>query len=445
MTIFELEKYLSPAPSASTLASLVEQAIRNGQFGPGDQLPPVRSLASSLEINPATVAKAYRTLALRGLVLSRGRAGTRVAVQPAIERRVPAPLPAGLRNLADGNPDPKLLPDIRRALRNLRAEPVLYDRLGFLPSLATIAREEFAADGVPTDGLTVVGGALDGIERVLLAHARPGDRIALEDPGFPRLIDLSRTLGLEPVPVACDDSGPTLAGLRAALTRRPRLFVHTPRGQNPTGAALDAVRAAHLRELIVAHPELVVIEDDNGILSDDVPFVGLLDRDRSDERSWAIVRSFAKGLGPDLRVAVMAGDPFTISQVEARQALGTGWVSTILQEATVWLLTDPKTTTLLARASKIYSERRQALLDALANYGVPIACRSGFNVWVPVADEAAAVASLRDGGWAVSGGQPYRLASRPGVRVTTSTLGRDEAPALAAALAAAGGRRSYSA
>lgn len=54
----------------------------------------------------------------------------------------------------------------------------------------------------------MTSGALDGIERALTAHLRPGDRVAIEDPGWANLLDLLAALGLSAEPVRVDDDGP---------------------------------------------------------------------------------------------------------------------------------------------------------------------------------------------------------------------------------------------
>src|SRR6185437_84762 len=117
--------------------------------------------------------------------------------------------------------------------------------------------------GVRGGSLCVVSGALDGIERVLDAHLRPGDRVAVENPGYAALFDLLRARGLALEPVAIDERGMRPDALSRALRRGACAAIVTPRGQNPTGATLDAPRAAELREVLASAPQTLVIEDDH--------------------------------------------------------------------------------------------------------------------------------------------------------------------------------------
>ena len=396
----------------------------------------MRALASELDVSPTTVASALAELRRRGVVVSRPRSGTRVADRPPLSSsRAPAPVPAGTRDLALGNPDPALLPDLHRPspARPVRcAQQRCYGEPPVDPELARRSRRRgaFVADGVPAERVVVVNGALDGIERVLAAQLSPGDLLAVEDPGWPGVLDLARALGLRLAPVAVDDHGMRPEALAAALHAGARGAIITPRGHNPFGAALDADRAATLRALLA---DVFVVEDDH--LG---PVAGVPYRSAAGASGrWAVVRSVSKWLGPDLRCAVLAGDALTLARVEGRLSLGPGWVSGILQRLTARLWADEDVAAVVHQAADVYTARRTALVDALAAHGLAAHGRSGLNVWVPVPDEDAAVRALLAHGVSVAAGAPFRLEAGPAIRVTTATLRSDEAPPLAAALAAA--------
>jgi DNA-binding transcriptional MocR family regulator len=432
--------------TAAEIAASVEAGVRDGGLAPGGALPPVRALATALRVSPATVASAYRTLRQRGVIETAGRHGTRVRSRPSVAGSRAAgllPPPPGARDLSTGEPDPRLLPGLGPHLRRLAgtaATPAGYRDAGMVPELAALAHDRLAADGVPMAGagLTVTSGALDGIERLLGAHLRPSDPVAVEDPGWAHLLDLIAALGLRPVGVPVDDDGPTVAGLRRALTAGARAAVVTTRAHNPTGAALTGDRAAALRAVLADHPGTLLVEDDHAGELAGVPLHPLAGA----TAAWAFVRSVSKPYGPDLRLAVLAGDEATVARVEGRMRVGARWVATLLQHLVVTLWRDERVAAGVAAARDSYGRRRAALRAALAERGLPARGRTGINVWVPVPDETRAVAALREAGYAVAPGALYRLASGPGIRITVSPLDDADVPALADAVAVAvtGGR-----
>jgi len=431
-------RYSIGGARASELVKSVERGIREGRLGPNQPLPTVRALAAELKLAPATVAAAYRTLRQRGLVASDGRRGTRVGQRPPLIARRPAPeTPPGMREIAAGNPDPAFLPRLPRLLARSEPRSRLYGDSLEHPELLRLAARQLAADGVATGALAVMGGALDGIERVLQAHLKPGDRVAVEDPGYTGILDLVAALGLVPEPVALDDSGPLPKDLGAALRRGARALILTPRAQNPTGAALDKPRTAELRAALARHPDTLVVEDDHaGPVAGGKAFTLTSGRAR-----WAVVRSVSKSLGPDLRLAILAGDPETVARVQGRQSVGAGWVSTILQDLVAKLWKDAGVARLLLAADTAYTDRRERLIQALDRRGVRAFGRSGLNVWIPVVEESAAVTALAALGWAVRAGERYRVRSGPAIRVTSAALRAGEVERLAADIAAAVQRR----
>ncbi|MFD7614258.1 aminotransferase class I/II-fold pyridoxal phosphate-dependent enzyme [Streptomyces sp. NPDC059828] len=432
-----LGEYRIAGRRAAEIAGSVERGVGSGALAPGQLLPPMRELAAELGVNPNTVAAAYRTLRERGVIETAGRRGSRVRSRPASTSRdsLGVEAPPGARQIADGNPDPALLPRLYDAFAVAAGEqdgrPVLYGEAPVDPELARLARAGLEADGVPDGPIAAASGSLDAIERVLAAHLRPGDAVAVEDPGWGRVFDLLAALGMRPVPVAVDDDGPRPEDVRRALAQAARALIVTCRAQNPTGAVITAARAGELRRLIAARPELLVIEDDHGFAIVDEPLHPLAGA----SRHWMLVRSVAKAYGPDLRLALMTGDPLTIDRVGGRQRLGPGWVSRLTQRAMVELWStgavDP------AAVARAYGERRDALIDALARRGVAAQGRSGMNVWVPVPDETGAVARMLQAGWAAAPGARFRLSAPPGVRLTVSTLSAADIEPLADAVAAA--------
>ncbi|GAA1854890.1 aminotransferase class I/II-fold pyridoxal phosphate-dependent enzyme [Asanoa iriomotensis] len=423
--------------TAAEISASIEDGVRTGALAPGTPLPPVRGLADGLGVSAGTVAKAYQALRTRGVIETAGRNGTRVRPRPPVtggRAALVVPPPTGTLDLLTGEPDLRLLPHLGRQIEDLAGtDPVGYSHGGVLPELAEAAAARFAQDGVDATHLTLTSGALGGIDRLLAAHLRPGDKVAVEDPGWAAVIDLVAALGLEVVGVPVDDQGPTPAGTELALAAGARAFIVTSRAHNPTGAAIGRRRAADLRRVLADHPEVLLIEDDHSAELSTVPLHTLAKA----TRSWAFLRSVSKPYGPDLRLAVLAGDAATIARVAGRMRVGSGWVSTLLQRVVAGLWADPAVAEQVATARESYERRRAALRAALDAHGVASQGRTGINVWVPVGDETSVVTALRDAGYAVAPGSLYRVGAPAGIRITISRLDEDGIEPLAAAVARA--------
>jgi DNA-binding transcriptional MocR family regulator len=417
-------QYLIGGKTAKEISASVEAAVRSGDLAPGGRLPAVRSLAAVLQVSPATVAAAYGELRRRGLVTGAGRGGTRVRPAPPVSTRGYLRAPTGTRDLITGAPDPALLPLIP-------ARPVgrarLYADMPVAPRLQRMAADQLAADGIDPSNLTVTGGALDAIERVLAAWLTPGDRIAVEDPGHAVTFDLLAAMNFTLVPVPVDEWGMRPAGLARELDRGLAAVILTPRAQAATGAAWHARRAAELADLLHRNPEVAVIEDDHA-----GPVSGVAGHTVTARLgTWVHIRSVSKSLGPDLRLATVAGDEATIARVAGRQALGTGWVSYQLQEIVADLWSDRSA---VEHAAEVYAVRGRALRDALTGHGITATGHSGLTSWIPVADEDRIVSGMASAGWMVAPGRRFRIAAGPGVRVSFATLEPADAVRFAADL-----------
>ncbi|MBB5492441.1 aminotransferase class I/II-fold pyridoxal phosphate-dependent enzyme [Nocardiopsis metallicus] len=415
--------------TAAAIADSVRALIARGELRPGEVLPPVRALAARQGVNRNTVAAAYAALAAAGVVETRRRGGTVVrGIVPVPGEGAPAP--ENTINLADGNPDPALLPP----LPDLQGyEAVLYGAAGIDESLHHWARRHMLPDTDNSGTLVLTHGAVDAVERLLSAHLTRGDAVAVEDPCFLSSIGTFRVNGYRALPVPMDEHGMTAAGLGAALEAGARAVVCTPRAHNPTGASLTERRARELRSLLAGHPHVLVIEDDHFSALARTPYRRITPPEST---RWALVRSVSKFLGPDLRLGLTVCDADTAARLQARLAAAT-WVSHLLQHLVARVLTDPATPSRLDHAAQAYTRRRRRLTDALDAHGVPwLAGPDGLNVWLPLAEdaEAAVVEELAEHGWAVRPGSLFTLTHRPAIRITTATLASEHTEALAARL-----------
>ncbi|MCR2785656.1 MULTISPECIES: aminotransferase class I/II-fold pyridoxal phosphate-dependent enzyme [unclassified Microbacterium] len=425
--------------SAAEIAESIRDLVDSGRVSPGDALPSVRALADRLGVNRNTVVAAYRLLGQAGLVASLGRGGTRVAA--------PGPMPAEgyaqnsvLRDVGDGNPDPALIPDLSHALAALGGRPVLYGEPVIDPDLERWARAWMAPDVADPDALrvTVTGGAVDAMERLLAQALVRDDAVAMEDPCFLSSIRTVRLGGYRPVAVPVDEEGMTVEGLRAALAEGVRAVICTPRAQNPTGVSLSARRAADLREVMAEHPHVLVIIDDHSSLLTRRPYHSIIG---PTHRRWALVRSVSKFLGPDMCLAILASDPDTADRLAMRLSPGSTWVSHLLQRLTVALVTDPDVMAAIDAAGEHYLARNRAFADRLTAHGVPCAPGDGLSLWVEVGSPARAVTEqLMRRGWLARPGDEFVLADESAahrLRLTVHTLSDADAETLATDIAAA--------
>ncbi|GGD26663.1 aminotransferase class I/II-fold pyridoxal phosphate-dependent enzyme [Nocardioides daphniae] len=437
--------------TAAELAESVRDLLDRGELSAGDALPPVRALADHLGVNRNTVVAGYRQLAQAGVVVTQGRAGTRVAdLRPAPEEGFASD--SALRDVASNNPDPARLPDLTSALATLTRRPVLYGEPVVDRDLGEWASEWFADDlrtaGGPADfRLSVTSGAVDAVERLLSQSLTRDDAVALEVPCFLASIQTVRLGGYRAVGVPVDSEGMTPDGLRAALDQGVRAVVTTPRAQNPTGVGLSQRRSAQLREVLAEHPYVLVIEDDHFSLLSQQPYRSLVG---PEHRRWALVRSVSKFLGPDSCVALVASDRDTAERLALRLRPGTTWVSHLLQRLAHAQLADPDVLAGIRQAGQHYAERNAAFAQLLTANGLETHPGEGLSLWVDCrAPAALTVARLMRRGWLARAGDEFALTAAPEVasrhvRLTVHQLDDDSQAALArdVVAAAAEARRS---
>jgi DNA-binding transcriptional MocR family regulator len=353
-----------------------------------------------------------------GLAGAGTRGGGTTAPAGPTAARLTVPPPAARRglprlDLSTGTPDPALLPPLGPALGRIAARIPAAGTGSYLgaPVVEPLERLLRASWPFTPQRVTVVDGAVDALSRTLEQVAGFGDRVIVEDPGFPPIFDLCDQLGLERVPVPLDRGGLRPDALETALRTGAEVIVLQPRAHNPTGVSMSSTRARELAAVIRKHlaaspgADLHVIEDDHSgeIASSADVSLGSHLPDRV-----VHVRSYSKSHGPDLRIAALGGPAAVLDRVIARRMLGPGWTSRLLQHLLVDLLTDGDAMDAVAQARRVYYARQRALTSALADLGVAVQPGDGINLWVPVADEPTALVRLEAAGIRVARGRPFQ-------------------------------------
>lgn len=412
------------------IAAEISRHVEAGDLAPGERLPTVREVAARLGVSIGTVSTAWSALSASGVIVSRGRAGSFVRSRPA---EWLSPRVQGLNgdtgnirlDLSGGTPDAAMLPALDAALPHLaaRADTGRYSEVPTLPELEELLRRSWPQPDVAA--LAIVDGAMDGISRTLEQVVRFGDRVVVESPGFPYLFDLVEAVHAVPVPVELDADGIIPESLARALSRGPSALLLQPRAQNPTGVSMTPDRARVLADLIgrsAGRRPVTVIEDDHSALICSAPAVTL---GRWLPGSVVHVRSFAKSHGPDLRIAALGGPAELVQRIQARRTLGPAWTSRLLQKILYALLTDPTAIARVQAARLIYRDRTDRLAAALRRAGVDVGHPDGFNLWLPVQDQRAALVRLAASGIAVAPGAPFiapGAETTPHVRVTAGMV-----------------------
>ncbi len=369
---------------ARAIYEQLRAAIAEGRVRHGDRLPPSRELARQLAVSRHTVTTAYGLLVAEGFLTGASGAGTRVALPPAAPSRKRAapdrspadlsPLPAQAPPRFDlrlGVPDPDLFPadewrgHVRRALRDAPAAQY-GDPAGDPMLRAAIAEWIHRSRGVAADArrTVVTAGAQQAFDLLLGVLVRPGDVVAVEDPGYLPFHKLAVARGAKLVPVPVDGEGLVVS----ALPDRAQLVYVTPSHQFPLGTVLSLRRRRELLAWARAARAHVIEDDyDSEFRFSDRPLEPLA---RLDDGGRVIyVGSFSKSLRPSLRAGfLVAPDELVAPLAGLRQIMD--WCSPVfLQKALAALLADGTMDRHLRRARRVYRVRHQLLVDWFSGPG----------------------------------------------------------------------------
>jgi DNA-binding transcriptional MocR family regulator len=410
-------------PAYAALAARVRLLVLDGRLPVGVRLPPERELAGALGRSRTTAAAAYDLLRESGYAASRQGSGTWTTL-PGDAAEVPAwapePVPAGVLDLAHAAPSApaELHAAYAAALDELpRYLPGTgYDYRG-VPQLRERLAARFTERGLPTtpDQVLITSGALQAVRLALAMYVGAGDRVLVEQPGYPGGLDIVADLNARavPVPVSVSDGwgGPDCEGLVAAIRQTaPRAAYLIPDFQNPTGSVMTDDQRATVAEALTDGRTAAVIDESLVELSlenDPLP---------TPFGSWAAtepvitVGSASKLFWGGLRIGWLRSDSVTIRRLAAQRAR-LDLSSPILEQLAGAHLMDQLEVVRRERATQL-RERRDALVrllhDALPTWQFAVPA-GGQVLWceLPTASSGALAAAVNDRGLRITPGSRF--------------------------------------
>jgi 2-aminoadipate transaminase len=284
-------------------------------------------------------------------------------------------------SLAGGLPDTSTFPAedlaaiMARVAAGASARALQYGPTEGMDELKSCIVQVMAAEGmdVGTDELLVTTGGQQVIDLVCKTLIDPGDVIVAEGPTYPGAVPTFSAYEADVVQIEMDSDGMRVDLLEETLDRLERegrtpKFIYTvPTFQNPAGVTMSLDRRRRLVR-IAAQRELLVLEDNPyGLLrfeGDPLPPLYALDRGE-----YVIyLGTFSKILSPGLRLGWTAAPRPVLEKLNLGKQGADLCSSTFGQHFVVEYFAQRNWADLLGRLRALYRRRRDAMLEALAEY-----------------------------------------------------------------------------
>jgi GntR family transcriptional regulator / MocR family aminotransferase len=363
----------------------IRGAIAAGTLKPGDRIPSARALMKELGLARGTIESAYALLTAEGYIQARGQAGT--VVSPDLKPR--SPMPSAPPRADPATAAPSFLPDSTlpfqmglpaldafprkiwarlgaRCIRAMQPADMAHPSVPGLPALRTeIAAYLHLSRGVSCtpEQVFVTTGYRHTIQLIGHALFHAGDRVLLEDPGYPPTRELLQHLGIVAAPVPVDAEGLVVdAGLRTAP--RARGAIVTPAHQSPLCVSLSLPRRLALLDWASRSKAWIVEDDYDGefrYASRPLPALKSLDRDGR----VLYAGTFSKLLFPSLRLAYLVVPPSLVERFETMSLAFAGGSPQLTQAVVTAFITEGHFARHIQRMRRLYAERREATAAGL--------------------------------------------------------------------------------
>ena len=431
-------------PIYRQLRAAIIDTIESGELAAGEALPSSRALAEDLGVSRSTVNLTFQELVAEGFLVAVERVGYRV--HPDLGRTMPA---AGGKT-AQPNWAQRLV-DYDDYLIHLRKPPDRHryrfcfdtdtaDPAGFPSSEWTRALkaamgedhrtfavadhidlddplllERLRSDVLPARGINVTAnhilitlGTQHGLHLSATALVHPGDRVAIEDPGYPDAAHIFARAGAHLLPCPVDEEG-----IRLDETEALSLVVVSPGHQLPTNVTLSAPRRQRLLAR-AALDDLVIIENDHDSELRHLgrPVASL----KSADESGRVVHlgDFTNSLAPGLRLGYVVADPALVAKMRDIRRYTLRHPPGLMTRALALYISNGDYARTLRRIKTTMRERWEVAAGAVQHHlrwEVTLPA-GGASLWIPGPQDLDAVAVAEQAaaeGVHIETGAPYHL------------------------------------
>lgn len=312
-------------PLYQQLADKISELIEIGSLEPNTKLPPIRTLATALNVNNVTVINAYKLLEKKNIVFSKIGSGTYVSEldinlspEPITRQRINQTKITKLNipnaiNFANTSVSEELFPVnefkniFNIVLDRDRGNAFSYqDSKGYEPLRIALC-DHLEKRGVKTtpDRLQIISGAQQGIDIISKVMLSSNDTVFVEKPTYYGAVGAILSRGAQIIEIPLEADGINIDILKKLLNKYSPKFIYTmPYFQTPTCISYSLKKKRELLELAYKH-NFYIIEEDN--LSDfNYSKTATINLKSLDYKNKVIyIKSFSKILMPGLRIGYM--------------------------------------------------------------------------------------------------------------------------------------------
>jgi GntR family transcriptional regulator/MocR family aminotransferase len=241
--------------------------------------------------------------------------------------------------------------------------PVVYgEPAGYLPLREAIARHIGVARGmeITAEDATIVNGAQQGLDVVARTLLAPGDRVALEDPGYRLVRWLFESMGTRIRYVPVDQNGLVVD----ALPRRAQLVYVTPSHQYGLGVSMSFERRRALLQWAERNNAAIIEDDyDSEFRFRDRPIEPLQTLDANGRVIY--IGSFSKTMLPTIRLGFIV-TPTSLRAAVHRAKQVTDWHTPMpLQVALAQFIESGEFSRHVRKMREVYRARRELVIETV--------------------------------------------------------------------------------